>query len=150
MFARRAGPHLAKADSQHVVGCWLGNDSRTDEHLVATLAGLTRSRAVRRQTEVERWDANCVRGMTWLPWLTTFARRGRPLTADAAREPIEVGTPPGTCPRLGVPRCPLHPLLLQHRLPGRPLQRRQRRRRRRQDFRLHNLLTYQVRPPTWK
>ena len=88
VVARRPGAHLQKFASQHVEGLWLGRDSKTDEHLLATRAGVVRSRAVRRKPSTEQWNKELVQAMNWVPWLTSEVRPGRPPRADAAREPI--------------------------------------------------------------
>ena len=94
VLARRPGAHLQKLASQFVTGSWLGKDSRTDEHLVATLAGIVRSRAVRRRAEPDRWSRELVSAMGWLPWYTADLRGGRPPVHDASREPIVSGPLP--------------------------------------------------------
>ena len=49
----QTGAHLQERHTKFLYGCWLGRDSPTDKHTVESKAGVFRTRAVRRLTEVE-------------------------------------------------------------------------------------------------
>ena len=75
ILARRPGAHLQKSQTHFVCGCCLGRDSHTDEHTV--VAGVFRTRAVRRLTEDRIWSAEAIADMDWTPWRTAERTRGR-------------------------------------------------------------------------
>ena len=58
VLARRPGMHLHTAQSQFVFASWVGRDSHTDEHVVLSIGGMFRSRAVKRLTEDKAWNAD--------------------------------------------------------------------------------------------
>ena len=56
VWARRPGAALNKAGAPLIAGLWLGRDSATDEHVVATGAGVFRTRTVKRKPLEIEWD----------------------------------------------------------------------------------------------
>ena len=87
VLARRPGAHLQKAESWFVYGAWVGRDSRNDEHIILTKAGVLRSRAVRRLTPDRCWSSDLVTHMEWTPWRTAAVMRGRP-PKETGGEPL--------------------------------------------------------------
>ena len=88
MWARRPGAALNKAGPPLLAGLWLGRDSRTDEHIVATGAGVFRTRTVKRRPRDEAWDKAALSQMRWTPWDTGAVIRGRPPRQKTVQEPI--------------------------------------------------------------
>ena len=88
VWARRPGAALNKAGAPLVAGLWLGRDSVTDEHVIATGAGVFRTRTVKRKPAEAEWDSDAILGMVWEPWNTGKEIRGRPPKQHSAREPI--------------------------------------------------------------
>ena len=62
------GVRKAKADSQWERGVWLGKVEKTDEHLVATEAGLYKARDARRLVLTRQVDAGLVLSVSFPPW----------------------------------------------------------------------------------
>ena len=76
-----------------VAGLWLGRDTLTDEHRVATSAGVMRSRAVRRLQEFARWVLEVLQAMLLSLWVPHLKLSGLPRPQRLAHEePLEVGT----------------------------------------------------------
>ena len=88
VWARRPGAALNKAGAPLIAGLWLGRDSVTDEHVIATGAGVFRTRTVKRKPLDAEWDKEAILGMTWEPWNTGRDIRGRKPLQHQAREPI--------------------------------------------------------------
>ena len=88
VWARRPGAALNKAGAPLIAGLWHGRDSVTDEHVIATGAGVFRTRTVKRKPMDAEWDKNAILGMTWEPWNTGKDIRGRRPLQHTAREPI--------------------------------------------------------------
>ena len=90
---RRPGALVNKLESAWLEGIWLGRDSKTEEHLIGTLNGMVRSRALKRRVERRRWDTNLLNAMVLDLWNPTPVTR-RPLKVRSDREPILVGPLP--------------------------------------------------------
>ena len=88
VMARRPGAALNKAGPPLLHSVWLGRDGMTDEHIVATNAGVFRTRTMRRKSADEEWNASAIKGMRWTPWHTADAHRGRPPKQDGGSEPV--------------------------------------------------------------
>ena len=65
VVCRRRGAAQDKLELTWLEGLWLERNSRTNEHLVGTPAGATRSRAIRRKVANRRWDLHLFNKMTW-------------------------------------------------------------------------------------
>ena len=63
VLRRRPCAVVNKLQSQWLEGVWLCRDSKTDEHLIGTPQGATRSRALKRKTEERRWDPMLIAAM---------------------------------------------------------------------------------------
>ena len=95
VLARRPGANVNQLLQPWVTGLWLGRDTLSDEHLIGTAAGVTRSRAVRRLQEPARWVPAATNAMLFTPWSPYLNLPGRPrLQRQAYEEPIEAGTLP--------------------------------------------------------
>ena len=94
VICRRPGSQLNKLELHWLEGVYLGRDARTDEHLVGTPGGVTRSRAIKRKVESKRWGGALMRAMTWTPWAATPTIRGRPPLKRSEQEPILLGPLP--------------------------------------------------------
>ena len=91
VIARKPGAQVNKLEHQWLEGLWIGRDSSTDEHLVASGGGIVRCRAVKRMTEDRRWLAVRFGSFQWTPWAPAAVQRGRPPRARKDAEPIRVG-----------------------------------------------------------
>ena len=67
----------AKLESDWLCGLWVGRSSTTDEHLVLTEKGVTKSRSVRRRAPSEKFDKSLLGKAHGAPW-TTRADPGQP------------------------------------------------------------------------
>ena len=95
VLARRPGANVNQLMQPWVTGLWLGRDTPSDEHLIGTAAGVTRSRAVRRLQEPARWVLLALNAMLFIPWSPHLNLPGRPrLQRQTYEEPIEAGTLP--------------------------------------------------------
>ena len=88
VWARRPGAALNKAAAPLHSGLWLGKDSLTDEHIIATGAGIFRTRTVKRKPHDAAWDRVAITNMRWTPWETGVTTRGRPPRTTLEQEPI--------------------------------------------------------------
>ena len=88
VWARRPGAALNKAGAPLIAGLWLGRDAVTDEHVIATGAGVFRTRTVKRKPWDAEWDKDAILGMPWEPWNTGKDIRGRRPLQQQSREPI--------------------------------------------------------------
>ena len=85
---RRPKTLINRLESAWFEGIWLGRDSKTDEHLIATPTDMIRSRALKRRVERQRWDINLPNAMIWDPWNPTPVTKGKPSKVHSDREPI--------------------------------------------------------------
>ena len=82
VMSMRPGAHLHKSSPSKLQSVWLGRDTLTDTHIVATAAGLYRTRAVRALPDQQSWCLPLLKAMVWTPWKTSMVGPGRrPLAA---------------------------------------------------------------------
>jgi len=79
--AHRREAHLRKSDPPLIPALWLGKNSFTDEHVVATKLGVMRCRTVNRLLPAAQWAPENVDQMTWTPW-DDRPKGGRPAKAS--------------------------------------------------------------------
>jgi hypothetical protein len=94
VVCRRPGAAQNKLELTWLEGLWLGRDARTNEHIIGTPTGVTRSRAIRRKVAERRWDPVLFESMTWTPWAPSPITRGRPPIQRSLQEPILLGPLP--------------------------------------------------------
>ena len=55
-FKAHGRHHVAKADSSFTKGMWIGRDSNSSEHLIATSHGVAKARTIQRVIPSEKWN----------------------------------------------------------------------------------------------
>ena len=55
-FKAHGRHHVAKADSSFTKGMWIGRDSNSSEHLIATSHGVVKARTIQRVIPSEKWN----------------------------------------------------------------------------------------------
>ena len=68
LYKKRAGAKMAKINSRWDFGIFVGIRSRSGEFVISTPEGLNKARSIRRVALQDRWSADAVKWVRYVPW----------------------------------------------------------------------------------